>query len=136
MILIDTAPLVSLIDAGQGETHKRCRTIYLSLRSPLLTTWGSFAESMYLLHRLGGWNMQQKLWQFLQRQALRLHSAGAEEQQRIYQLMEQYQDVPMDLADASLVAAAEVLGIRQIFSLDSDFHIYRLHGRDAFEVLA
>jgi len=34
----------------------------------------------------------------------------------------------MDLADASLVATAETLGIRQIFTLDSDFYVYRLHG--------
>jgi predicted nucleic acid-binding protein len=32
----------------------------------------------------------------------------------------------MDLADASLVAAAERLGLRRIFTLDSDFYIYRL----------
>ena len=57
------------------------------------------------------------------------------EQRRIRQLMQQYHDVPMDLADASLVAAAEVLGIRQVFTLDSDFHIYRLHGKDAFDVI-
>ncbi len=53
----------------------------------------------------------------------------------MYQLMEQYQDVPMDLADSSLVAAAEMLGIRRIFTLDSDFYIYRLHGKDAFDVI-
>jgi len=43
---------------------------------------------------------------------------------------------PMDLADASLVATAETLGIRQIFTLDSDFYVYRLHGTDAFEVIS
>ena len=41
-------------------------------------------------------------------------------------LMEQYRDTPMDLADASLVATAERLGLTRIFTLDSDFHIYRL----------
>ena len=41
-------------------------------------------------------------------------------------LMEKYQDRPMDLADASLVAAAERLGIRQVFTVDGDFQIYRL----------
>jgi hypothetical protein len=32
----------------------------------------------------------------------------------------------MDLADASLVAVAETHRLDQIFSLDSDFYIYRL----------
>jgi predicted nucleic acid-binding protein len=50
-------------------------------------------------------------------------------------LMIQYQDVPMDLADASLVAIAEVLNQRQIFTLDSDFYIYRRYGNQPFEVV-
>jgi predicted nucleic acid-binding protein len=45
---------------------------------------------------------------------------------RMATLMEQYQDRPMDLADASLIVAAERLGVRRIFTLDSDFYIYRL----------
>ncbi len=48
-------------------------------------------------------------------------------------LMEQYRDTPMDLADASLVATAEALNLTRIFTIDSDFYIYRLFGRDAFE---
>ncbi len=135
MILVDTAPLVSLLDVAQGETHTRCVRLYSGLPKPLMTTWCSLTEAMYLLHRAEGWSAQQRLWQIIERQALLLHTSSLIEQQRIYQLMEQYQDVPMDLADASLVAAAEVLGIRQIFTLDNDFHIYRLHGRDAFDVV-
>lgn len=135
MILVDTAPLVSLIDAGQGETHTRCVRLYEPLPKPLLTTWCSFTEAMYLLHRIGGWSAQQRLWQVVERQALLLHTPGLLEHQLMRQLMERYSDVPMDLADASLVAAAEVMGIRQVFTLDSDFLIYRLHGKDTFDVI-
>ena len=41
-------------------------------------------------------------------------------------LMKKYQDRPMDLADASLIAIAESHSLRRVFTLDSDFHIYRL----------
>jgi predicted nucleic acid-binding protein len=41
----------------------------------------------------------------------------------------------MDLADATLVALAEERGRRRVFTLDADFHIYRLHGRQRFEVI-
>lgn len=41
-------------------------------------------------------------------------------------LMAKYADQPMDLADASLVATAERLGLRRLFTLDSDFYVYRL----------
>jgi predicted nucleic acid-binding protein len=36
----------------------------------------------------------------------------------------------MDYADATLVIAAEKTGIRNIISLDSDFDIYRLPGKE------
>ncbi len=41
----------------------------------------------------------------------------------------------MDLADATLVALAEERGDRRIFTLDTDFHIYRLRGRQRFETV-
>jgi predicted nucleic acid-binding protein len=49
--------------------------------------------------------------------------------------MEKYQNVPMDLADATLVATAEARRMRRIFTLDSDFQIYRLRGRISFELV-
>ena len=51
-------------------------------------------------------------------------------------LMEKYEDTPMDLADASLVAAAETLGLKRIFTLDSDFYVYRINDKDAFDVIS
>lgn len=54
---------------------------------------------------------------------------------RIQSLMEKYKDLLMDLADASLVALAEARRLRRVFTLDADFHVYRLPGNEAFEVL-
>ena len=58
-----------------------------------------------------------------------------DEVDRIAALMDKYQDKPMDLADASLVAAAENLGISRLFTLDSDFHIYRMSDSSAFTIV-
>jgi len=45
---------------------------------------------------------------------------------RIRQLMQKYRDLPMDLADATLVRVAEREGIRRIFTIDRrDFALYR-----------
>ena len=49
--------------------------------------------------------------------------------------MEQYQSRPMDLADASLVALAEAQGYQRVFSIDSDFYVYRLADGSALEVV-
>jgi predicted nucleic acid-binding protein len=44
---------------------------------------------------------------------------------RIIELSEKFNDVPMDLADASLIVASEAKSIGKIASVDSDFYVYR-----------
>lgn len=100
-----------------------------------MTTWPCFTEATYLAYGAGGWAMQQRLWQMVREGNLRFHLAGPEEAARMEELMERYRDVPMDLADASLVAAAEVLAVSRIFTTDSDFYVYRIHGTTPFEVV-
>ena len=88
-----------------------------------------------VLSELRGWSAQAILWDFINRKALYLHATNEAECQRMKVLMEKYQDIPMDLADASLVAVAESQKIKQLFTLDSDFYVYRLYDKDAFEVI-
>jgi predicted nucleic acid-binding protein len=90
---------------------------------------------MYLLGRYGGWLAQQELWGYVADEILIIHHHHSEELIRMETLMRQYRDVPMDLADASLVAMAEVLNKRQIFTLDHDFYIYRLRGNQTFDIV-
>ena len=53
--------------------------------------------------------------------------------------MEQYADHPMDLADASLIVAAEALNTRKVFTVDRhDFSTYRVrrgHRHYAVEIV-
>jgi predicted nucleic acid-binding protein len=49
---------------------------------------------------------------------------------RIVELTDKYADLPMDFADATLVITAEKTGIQKIISLDKDFDVYRLPGRE------
>jgi predicted nucleic acid-binding protein len=49
--------------------------------------------------------------------------------------MEKYRDAPMDIADATLVAVAEARRLKRVFTLDSDFEIYRYRGRETFEIV-
>ena len=135
MILTDTGPLVALLDRGDPN-HATCRaTVHTLPREPLLTTWPSFTEAMHLLGRAGGHPRQADLWRLHLSGRLVLEGLTAADTERTASLMAQYHDTPMDLADASLVALAERLGHRRVFSLDSDFHVYRLADGDAFEVI-
>lgn len=134
MTLCDASALIALINWNDNN-HNRCTAVLSRLQAPLVTTWSCFTEAMHLLGRYGGWLAQQELWSYIADELLVLHVSNEAEQRRMQQLMEQYRDVPMDLADASLVTAAEVLNQKIIFTLDRDFYIYRLPGNQPFDVV-
>ncbi len=90
---------------------------------------------MYLGYKAGGSKAQIALWQLRRSGKLALHEAPVSELERIEALMQQYQDIPMDLADASLVAAAETLQLSRNLTLDSHFHAFRIDGSKAFDVV-
>jgi predicted nucleic acid-binding protein len=48
---------------------------------------------------------------------------------RVLDLMDKYRDVPMSLADASLVRMTERFPDSTLLTTDDDFRIYRRHGR-------
>src|SRR5437763_678117 len=101
----------------------------------MLCTWPVFTEAIYFVGQNGGWLGQNALWQLVQRGDLQIASPDDQQLRRSYALMEHYQDVPMDLADASLVALAEAEDLRQIFTLDSHFRAYRLSGNRFLDVV-
>lgn len=134
MTLCDASALMALINQDD-DNHNRCVNALSSLPAPLITTWSCFTEAIYLLGRYGGWSAQQELWNYVVDQILVLHLSDDAEQRRMQALMEQYRDVPMDLADASLVVSAEALNKKQIFTLDRDFYIYHLPENQSFDVV-
>jgi uncharacterized protein len=135
VILGDTGPLVALVNRNDPN-HAACADAAKRLPSgPLLTTWPCFTEAMYLVGRGGGFPAQAALWKLRSDGRLVLHEPTPVEVDRMSALMDQYRNLPMDLADASLVAAAEHLGLRRVFTLDRDFHIYRLGDGSALEVV-
>lgn len=134
MTLTDAGPLVALIDADEAD-HEVCRLVLAGLRPPLLTTWPAFTEAMYLLSRAGGRAGQEALWKLLLSGRVDIADLSRSSLERSSRLMAKYADLPMDLADATLVALAEERGLRRVFTLDSDFRIYRIHGRQRFEII-
>ena len=90
---------------------------------------------MHLLNNVGGHFAQDVLWSYILDGLVAIHESSSEKRTRMRELMAKYKDTPMDLADASLVAAAEVLGLRRIFTVDSDFVVYSLPGKQSFEIV-
>lgn len=132
MILTDAGPLIALIDRGE-TAHKRCVATLEKLQGPMVTTWPAFTEAMYLLGDAGGWQAQEALWRLNLRGDLL--TAMPDRVERAAALMQQYSDLPMDLADATLVALAEERQLTTIFSLDKDFRVYRLGRSKHFTII-
>ena len=135
MTLTDTGPLVALINRNDPYHQSSLRATAGLPSAPLVTTWPCLTEAMYLLGRAAGASGQDALWNLIAGGRLLVREAGAGEVGRMAELMRVYSDLPMDLADASVVSAAEATGERRVFSFDGHFRIYRLKDGSSLEVV-
>lgn len=137
MILVDTGPLVALFDPAD-EWHGRCVDRLKRVNDPLCTTTPVLTEAFHLLAPAS--KGAQRLMDFVADGGLSVWFLDESTLGRAFELMVRYGDVPMDLADASLVVAAEQLRLQKIFTIDrKDFGVYRIrrgHRHVAFEMLA
>jgi len=134
MILTDAGPLVALVDKGEPD-HDACVACLPNLSGPMVTTWPAFTEAMYLLGEAGGWYAQEPLWSIVRQGDIEIALQSSDDYERMRTLMHKYRDLPMNLADASLVRLAEERRLGDIFTLDErDFQIYRIHGRQRFRI--
>ena len=123
MILLDTGPIVAFFDASD-HYHKSCVKLLKSVNEPLITTWPVLTKAFYLLGF--SWRAQDNLWEFVMRGGVEVLSLDDKQQARCRQLMEKYADLPMDLADGTLVVLAESKKVKKVFTLDhKDFQIYK-----------
>ena len=136
MILADTGPLVALFDPADRD-HRGCVDCLKDMKEPLRTTVPVLTEAFHLLEPDSPG--ARGLMQFLAEHGLELWFLDDASLARALELMRQYADSPMDLADASLVAAAEALAVRKVFTLDrKDFATYRIrrgHRHLAFDIV-
>ena len=124
MILVDTGPLVALFNR-KDRSHPRCREVLQSLREPLVTTVPVLTEVFHMLSP--GSRGADALRDFVASGGSTVWFLDTVALLRAFELMEQYADHPMDLADASLVVAAETLATTKIFTIDrDDFLTYRV----------
>lgn len=136
MILVDTGPLVALFDPRDGD-HDATRKVLEGLRGPLTTTTPVLTEAFHLMQPSSPGS--DALREFVISRGLGVWFMDAPRLLRAFELMRKYADHPMDLADASLVTAAETLGTTSVFTLDRrDFSTYRVRagrGLKRFRVL-
>jgi len=102
--------------------------------SALSTTWPVVTEATYLLGF--SFDAQDGVLEMIERAELHVLSLEAGDVPAIRVLMRKYRDLPMELADASLVHVAAREGIDRIFTLDRrDFSVYRLRRGKRFTIV-
>lgn len=124
-VLLDTGPLVSFLASGLRH-HLWTVEQWKRLRPPLLTCEPVLTEAAFLLTREG--RDADAVFELLERKVIRIALSVQEEQADLRALMHRYRNRPMSLADACLVRLSEIHKSGEIFTLDSDFRIYRRHG--------
>lgn len=135
MIIADTGFWLALANR-RDRYHETARAGLADLDEPLITTWPVLAETCHLLLQRLGNPPQQNLIKAYSSGAFDVFDLTRQHTSRIYRLMKKYADLPMDLADASLVILAEHLGHGRIFSTDQrDFRTYRWKEHKPFENL-
>jgi len=136
MILVDTGLLVALFDPADAD-HERCTHWLETIVEPLCSTLPVLTEAFHLLDP--GSRGSQALMDFVSAGGLQVFFLDDSSLARAFELMVQYADRPMDLADASLVVLAEMRGLRCVFTIDrDDFQTYRIrqgHSYLSFETL-
>ena len=134
-IACDTSAFVALLSKRDPE-HKACIETLdkQSKLSRFYTTESCLTEVSFLLPQ--NQNLRQKLQQMLELLNIEVVALSKTQLGRVYELMDKYNDLPMDFADAALTAACENQDIRYVFTLDrKDFSIYRPRHCARFKIL-
>jgi uncharacterized protein len=135
MIIADTGFWLALANHGD-QHHRAALEAARRLTEPLITTWPVMTEVCHLLASRLSVASEVAFVRSARQGAFALFELTSEHLPRVETLMQKYSDLPMDLADASLVVLAEHLGSGRILSTDQrDFRAYRWKERHPFKNL-
>ena len=125
-VILDTGPLVALLDA-RDRHHEWAVAQWGEIEPPLLTCESVISEACFLLDQTRAGSAA--VFEMLLRNVIALSFRLDDHVKEVHELRAKYSDVPMSVADASLVRMAEQFNRSAMLTLDTDFKIYRKHGR-------
>jgi uncharacterized protein len=135
MVIADTGFWFALL-WRKDKHHQRAVALHRELDEDFITTWPVLTEASHLFLARANGELAMQLVEAAARGDILIAPQGNQSSRRMGQLMEQYSELPMDLADASLVVLAEEMGSGRILSTDRrDFGAYRWKNRKPFENL-
>jgi len=122
IILIDSGPLIALFDKSD-RYHIRVVEFLKTFQGNLITTWSVLTEVSHILDF--NLNVQIDFLKWVEMGGVEVYNISQNDLSHIIEMMQKYTNVPMDLADATLMYVAHKENIKKILSIDSDFDIYR-----------
>jgi predicted nucleic acid-binding protein len=125
-ILLDTGPLVAFLNL-RDKFHKWAMAQWDQIAPPMLTCEAVLSEACFLL--AGTSKGSDLVMQLIQRKIISISFRLDENIQPVRKLLAKYCSVPMSLADACLVRMSELDQSSQVFTLDTDFNLYRKDDR-------
>jgi len=126
-ILIDAGPIIALFDASE-KRHEPVKAFLRERRYRFISTLAVFAEVSHMLDFSR--RAQRDFYEWVMHKGVIASDINQNDMHRVIELTDKYADLPMDFADATLVITSEKTGIREIISLDRDFDVYRLPGKE------
>ncbi len=132
-VVVDTGPIVAMLDADEAN-HDWVMSQVQRLRAPLVTCEAVLTEAAFLMSRAGV--DTSVVPQLVTRGFVTVAKLFDDDAAQIVRLMARYRNVPMSLTDACLVKLVERTPNATLFTLDSDFSIYRQKGRRLIPLLS
>lgn len=125
MILIDTGPIVALIN-DRDSHHQECRYLLERLPGPLLIPATVATEVCLLLERRRGTRAELAFLTDISTGRYTLIESLTADLDRVAELVAKYDNLPLGTVDASVIALAERLNITTVATLDRrDFSTVR-----------
>ena len=125
LVLVDSGPLLALFN-GRDAWHARIMTwLQANNQVRLITTWPVATEVCALLARRVANAAALDFLRWALRGGVEIDAPACTALADVLSISERFQDLPFDLADASVAEAAARLRIRQVLTIDSDYDVYR-----------
>lgn len=132
-VLVDTGPLVALLN-GADRHHRWAVAQLAEIEPPLITCEAVLTEASHLVRQLP--RGRTALMEMVDETFLTIGLQIAAESAPLLALVKRYASVPMSLADACMVRLAEMNPQGVVWTLDSDFSVYRKNARHVIPLLS
>ena len=135
MLVVDAGPLVAAA-ATRDRNHQRCVEFLSNAARPLIVPVLVVTEVAYFLQDRLGPSAERAFARSIRDGELILEPVEPQDWDRIDELLEEYEDLPLGIVDASVVAACERLGQATLATLDRrHFGVVRPRHAEAFELV-